>query len=42
MLLEQGYAMESLKSSLKKFYGRYGDLIKQYQAPLSRMLNGIL
>ena len=27
-LLEQGYAMERLKSSLKKFYGRYWDLIK--------------
>ena len=34
-LLEQGYAMERLKSSLKKFYGRYGDLIKQYEVPLS-------
>ena len=28
-----------LKSSLKKFNGRYGDLIKQYEVPLSRMLN---
>ena len=25
-----------------KFYGRYGDLIKQYEVPLSRMLHGIL
>ena len=30
-LLEQGYVKERLKSSLKKFYGRYGDLIKQYE-----------
>ena len=28
-LFEQGYVKERLKSSLKKFYGRYGDLIKQ-------------
>ena len=41
-LLEQGYVKERLKSSLKKFYGRYGDLIKQYEGPLSRMLNDIL
>ena len=32
-LLEQGYVKERLKSSLKKFYGRYGDLIKQYEVP---------
>ena len=41
-LIEQGYVKECLKSSLKKCYGRYGDLIKQYEAPLSRMLNDIL
>ena len=28
---EQGYVKERLKSSLRKFYGRYGDLIKQYE-----------
>ena len=33
--LEQGYAKERLKSSLRKFYGRYGDLIKQYEVSLS-------
>ena len=27
-LLEQGYVKECLKSSSRKFYGRYGDLIK--------------
>ena len=29
-------------SSFRKFYGRYGDLTKQYEAPLSRMWHGIL
>ena len=41
-LLVQGYVMERLKSSLRKFYGRYGDLIKQYEVSLSQMLHGIL
>ena len=30
--------MERLKSSFRKFYGRYGDLIEQYGVTLSRML----
>ena len=41
-LLEQGYVEERLKSSFRKFYGRYGDLIQQYEVSLSRMLNDIL
>ena len=41
-LLEQGYVKERLKSSLRKFYGRYVDLIKQYEVSLSQMLNDIL
>ena len=41
-LLGQGYVKERLRSSLRKFYGRYGDLIKQYEVPLSRMLHDIL
>ena len=41
-LLKQGYLAERLKSSFRKFYGRYGDLIQQYEVSLSRMLNGIL
>ena len=41
-LLEQGYVKERLKSSLRKFYGRYGDLFKQYEVCLSQMLNDIL
>ena len=36
-LLGQGYVKERLKSSLRKFYGRYGDLTKQYEVPLSGM-----
>ena len=41
-LLGQGYVTERLKSSLRKFYGRYGDLTKQYDVPLSRMLHDIM
>ena len=41
-LLKQGYLAECLKSSLRKFYGRYGDLIQQYEVSLSRMFNDIL
>ena len=41
-LLEQGYVKARLKSSLRKFYGRYGDLIKQYEVSLTQMLNDIL
>ena len=40
--LGQGYVKERLKSSLRKFYGRYGNLTKQYEVPLSRMLRDIL
>ena len=41
-LLGQGYVMERLKSSLRKFYGRYGDLIKNYEVSLSQVLHDIL
>ena len=43
-LLGQGYVMERLKLSLRKFYGRYGDLIKHYEVSLglSQMLHDIL
>ena len=37
-LLKQGYLVERLKSSFRKFYGRYGDLIQQYEVSLSQML----
>ena len=38
-LLKQGYLVERLKSSFRKFFGRYGDLIQQYEVYLSRILN---
>ena len=41
-LLGQGFVKERLKSSLRKFYGRCGDLTKQCEVPLSRMLHDIL
>ena len=41
-LLKQGYLVERLKSSFRKFYGRYGDLVEQYGVTLSRMLNDIM
>ena len=34
--------MERLKSSLRKSYGRYGDLIEHYAVSLSQMLHDIL
>ena len=41
-LLGQGYVVERLKSSLRKFYGRYWDLIKHYEVSFSKMLHDIL
>ena len=41
-LLGQRYVRERLRLSLRKFYGRYGDLIKHYEVPLSQMLHDIL
>ena len=41
-LLGQGYVKERLKSSQRKLYGRYRDLIKPDEVPLSRMLHDIL
>ena len=41
-LLQPGYIVERLKSSFRQFYGRYGDLIQQYEVSLSRMLSDIL
>ena len=38
-LLKQGYLVERLKWSFRKFYGRYGDLIQQYAVSLSLMRN---
>ena len=41
-LLGEGYVRECLKSSNRKFYGWYGDLIKQYEVSLSQLLHDIL
>ena len=41
-LLGQGYVRERWKSSLRKFYGRYGNFIKLYEATLFQMLRDIL
>ena len=41
-LLEQGDVRDSLLSSHRRSYGRYGDLIIQCEVPLSWMTNGIL
>ena len=41
-VLGQGYVTKRLTSSLRKLYGWYGDLIKQYEVPISRMLHDIL
>ncbi|KAK3101451.1 hypothetical protein FSP39_003670 [Pinctada imbricata] len=41
-LLSQGYVCDRLTSSLRKFYGRYGELVIHYDVPLSRMVDGIL
>ncbi|KAK3105270.1 hypothetical protein FSP39_021390 [Pinctada imbricata] len=41
-LLSQGYVCDRLTSSLRKFYGRYGELVIHYDVPLSRMLDNIL
>ena len=41
-LLKQGYLVERFKWPFRKFYGRYADLIQQYEVSLSRMLNDIL
>ena len=41
-ILKQEYLVKRLKSSFRKFYGRYLDLIKQYEVSPSRVLNDIL
>ena len=41
-LLGQGYVRGRLKSSLRKFYGRYRDLLKHYKVPFNQMLHAIL
>ena len=38
--LGQRYVRDRLKSSLRKFYGRYGDLIKHYEVSISQIPRG--
>ena len=37
-LLSQGYEVKCLKNSLKRFYGRYSDLIRKYQRSVKDMM----
>ena len=41
-LLIQGYLVERLQSAFRTLYGRYGDLIQQYEISLSLILNDIM
>ena len=40
-LIKQDYQQSRLKSSFRKFYGRYNDLVSKYNLPLSQMLNDV-
>ena len=37
-LLSQGYEVKYLRNSIKKFYGRYPDLIGKYQSSVKDMM----
>jgi hypothetical protein len=37
----QGYNKSRLKSSFRKFYGRYNDLVYDYKLSLAHMLNDL-
>ena len=41
-IFEQGFVKDSLKTSLNEVCSRYGNLPKQYEAPLSWKLNDML
>ena len=41
-MLSKRYESTEVDRRTWKFYGRYGNLIKQYEAPLARMLHDIL
>ena len=38
-LLSQGYQVNQLRKSFQKFYGRYQDLVAEYQKPVRGTLN---
>ena len=37
-LFDQAYVLETLKIYFQKFYGRYNDLVQNYNIPLSQFL----
>ena len=41
-LMMQDYNESRLKSSFRKFYGRYNDLVRDYKLSLSHMLTDLL
>ncbi|KAK3102689.1 hypothetical protein FSP39_013152 [Pinctada imbricata] len=41
-LFSQGYVCDRLTSSLRKFYGQYGERVIHYDVPVSRMVDDIL
>ena len=40
-LLLQGFQQSRLKAAFRKFYGRYNNLVYQYDLSLSQMLSGV-
>ena len=40
-LLNQGFLLVKLKSSLRKFYGHHHDLVNRYGTPVSQMTTGM-
>jgi hypothetical protein len=40
-LMFQGYNESRLKSSFRKFYHRYNDLVCDYKLPLAHMINDL-
>jgi hypothetical protein len=40
-LLNQGFLLARLKSSLRQFYGRHHDLVNRYEISVSQMTTGI-
>jgi hypothetical protein len=40
-LMLQGYNASCLKSTFRKFYGRYNDLVCDYKLPLAHMLDDL-
>ena len=41
-LLQQGYELSRLKANIKKFFGRYHDLVFPYDVSVSQMVSDLL